>query len=200
MKTTQVGENIQFKLAIEWKQKEKEDQQAAKPAAGKSVQCRICRGNHYTAFCPYKDSGLVPIDELNASINNAAGTDTPDTQDESGSVPMGGTGSRYIAPHLRGDKNRGASSMARDRDDSATLRVTNVSEDATDDDLRALFSRFGAIARIYLAKDRETGRAKGYAFISYHNRSDAAMALEKMDKYGFDNLIIRCEWAANRPQ
>jgi hypothetical protein len=68
-----------------------------------------------------------------------------------------------------------------DRDDSATLRVTNVSEFAEEQDLRDMFSRYGHVTRVFLAKDRETGRAKGFAFISYADRSDAAKACEKMD-------------------
>lgn len=44
-----------------------------------------------------------------------------------------------------------------------------------------MFSRYGRVTRVYLAKDRETGRAKGFAFISFEDRTDAARACEKMD-------------------
>ena len=44
-----------------------------------------------------------------------------------------------------------------------------------------MFSRWGHVTRVFLAKDRETGRAKGFAFVSYADRSDAARACEKMD-------------------
>ena len=204
LKTTQVGENIIVKLAIDWRSamdKPADLAAATKPTKGKTLSCRICKGDHFTAKCPYKDAGLAPLDELSASINTS-GRDTPDRPTETeyaGAVASGGTtgGSttgRYVAPHLRagGDKLRGSSSMLRERDDSATLRVTNISEDATDDDLRALFSRFGPLARIFLAKDRDTGMSKGYAFISYHEREHAARALDKMDKYGWEtpsNLV-----------
>lgn len=56
-----------------------------------------------------------------------------------------------------------------------------VSEFAEEDDLRAIFDRFGRVTRVFLAKDRETGRAKGFAFISFQERSDAAKACEKID-------------------
>lgn len=101
-----------------------------------------------------------------------------------------------------------------DRDDSATLRVTNVSEIAEEQDLREMFSRYGHVTRVFLAKDRETGRAKGFAFISYADRDDAAKACEKMDgckssspffcyltprlthpAVGFGHLILRVEFA-----
>ncbi len=44
-----------------------------------------------------------------------------------------------------------------------------------------MFERFGRVTRVFLAKDRDTQRAKGFAFISFQERSDAAKACEKMD-------------------
>ncbi|PWW80581.1 eukaryotic translation initiation factor 3 subunit G [Tuber magnatum] len=89
----------------------------------------------------------------------------------------------------------GSGGSYRDRDDLATLRVTNVSELAEEGDLRDMFERFGRVTRVFLAKDRDTGRAKGFAFISYVDRSDAARACERMDGYGFRHLILRVEFA-----
>lgn len=56
-----------------------------------------------------------------------------------------------------------------------------MSEFAEEQDLREIFERFGRVTRVFLAKDRETGRAKGFAFISYQERTDAAKACEKID-------------------
>mgnify|MGYP002718734066 FL=1 len=47
--------------------------------------------------------------------------------------------------------------------------------------MRDLFERFGRVTRVFLARDRETQRAKGFAFISYADRGDAALACEKVD-------------------
>ncbi len=76
-----------------------------------------------------------------------------------------------------------------------------------------MFERFGRVTRVFLAKDRETGRAKGFAFISFQERSDAAKACEKMDGCtcsspsrcascdlltcldGFGHLILKVEFA-----
>ena len=110
-----------------------------------------------------------------------APADMPD--DAPGGVGGLGAGSGgYVPPHLRGKMGGGEKMGGKfDRDDSATLRVTNVSEFAEEQDLRDMFSRYGHVTRVFLAKDRETGRAKGFAFISYADRSDAAKACEKMD-------------------
>lgn len=70
-----------------------------------------------------------------------------------------------------------------------------VSEFAEENDLRDMFERYGRVTRVFLAKDRETGRAKGFAFVSYADRSDAERACERMDGYGFGHLILRVEFA-----
>jgi RNA recognition motif-containing protein len=85
--------------------------------------------------------------------------------------------------------------MNRNRDDLPTLRVTNVSEDTTDDDLRDLFSRFGKVFRVYVGKDRETGIGKGYAFVSFEDRAVAERAMKKVHGMGYDNLILNCQWS-----
>jgi RNA recognition motif-containing protein len=62
-----------------------------------------------------------------------------------------------------------------------------------------MFSRYGHVTRVFLAKDRETGRAKGFAFVSYADRTDAAKACEKMDgckfcestKLGLNEVLTR---------
>ncbi len=46
-------------------------------------------------------------------------------------------------------------------EDTATLRVTNLSEETTENDLDVMFRPFGMISRIFLAKDKETFRSKG---------------------------------------
>lgn len=56
-----------------------------------------------------------------------------------------------------------------------------VSEFTEEQDLRDIFSRFGHVTRVFLAKDRETGRAKGFAFVSFADRDDAKTACEKVD-------------------
>jgi translation initiation factor 3 subunit G len=66
---------------------------------------------------------------------------------------------------------------------------------AEEDELRQLFSRYGHVTRVFLAKDRETGMAKGFAFISYTNRDDAAKASSALDGYGYKHLILRVEFA-----
>lgn len=52
---------------------------------------------------------------------------------------------------------------------------------AEEQEIRDMFERFGRVTRVFLARDRETQRAKGFAFISFADRADAASACDKMD-------------------
>lgn len=45
-------------------------------------------------------------------------------------------------------------------EETATIRVTNLSEDTRESDLQDLFRPFGPISRIYLAKDKITNQSK----------------------------------------
>jgi len=85
-------------------------------------------------------------------------------------------------------------------DDLPTLRVTNISEDTQENDLRELFGGFGRVARVYVGRDRETGAGKGFAFVSFEERANAQKAMEKVHGKGYDNLILSVQWSQPRPE
>jgi len=106
------------------------------------------------------------------------------------------TSNRYVPPSMRNAD--GSIKDRRDfqeRDDTTTVRVSNLSDDVTDQDLRDLFRRMGPIQRVYLAKDRETGLSRGFAFVNYYNREDAQAAIDKLNGHGYDHLILSVTWA-----
>jgi translation initiation factor 3 subunit G len=174
--------------------------EAAKAAPGKAVVCRLCKGGHFTAKCPYKDQ-LAELDSAAAALD-------PDEEAAARgpglAAPGSGVTGRYIPPGQRG--GGAGESMFRSRDDLPTLRVTSLSVDAQDDDLRALFEPFargGRLARANVVRDRETRESKGFGFVSFESRKDAETALEKMNGYGYDSLILNVSWSreyeSNRP-
>lgn len=104
----------------------------------------------------------------------------------------------YIPPSLR---NRAPGSAIGDppkRYNENSVRVTNLAEEVTEADLHELFSPFGAISRVFLALDRETGRSRGFAFINYVRREDGMRAINALDGHGYANLILHVEWATPR--
>ena len=58
------------------------------------------------------------------------------------------------------------------------LYVGNISYDTTQDSLRDAFGQFGDISEVKLITDRETGRSKGFAFITFAEVSSARSALD----------------------
>jgi cold-inducible RNA-binding protein len=72
------------------------------------------------------------------------------------------------------------------------LFVGNMSFQTTEADLRALFESFGQITRVHLAMDRETGRARGFAFVEMPNDAEAAKAIAELDgkEFGGRNLKV----------
>ncbi|KAH8116032.1 translation initiation factor 3, RNA-binding subunit [Phellopilus nigrolimitatus] len=200
--TTTVGENVALKLSAGNKSAEPEPTpedniktNLAKAGAGK-VLCRMCKGDHFTARCPYKDS-LAGLDAPGTGI------DTPPLGEDDTAAPAApSAGGKYVPPSMRGGAGaRVGESMGRPgagRDDLPTLRVTNVSEDTEDQDLRELFSNFGRVVRVYIGRDRETGQGKGYAFVSFEDRANAERALQKVNGMGYDSLILNCAWSQPR--
>ena len=62
-----------------------------------------------------------------------------------------------------------------------SLFVGNMNFQTTESDLRALFEPFGQVTRVHMAMDRETGRARGFAFVEMPNDEEAAKAIAGLD-------------------
>lgn len=143
-------------------------------------------------------NGVAPREEFAglAGVGGGAGGGGLAALAAAQDAKLGGAGGGYVPPSMRNaDGTRNASLTGTERDDSCTVRVANLSEDVKDSDLRELFRRFGAIQRIYLAKDRETQQSRGFAFINFYQKEDAAAAIAKLDRHGYDNLILSVSWA-----
>ena len=137
---------------------------------------------------PLADTGAGPDD------------DTPAIDPSSSLPPSTSTTGKYVPPSMRsgsrstpGESMRGAPGST--RDDLPTLRVTNISEDTQENDLRELFGIFGRVARVYVGRDRDTGAGKGFAFVSFEERAVAQKAMEKVNGKGYDNLILSVQWS-----
>jgi cold-inducible RNA-binding protein len=61
------------------------------------------------------------------------------------------------------------------------LFVGNMSFQTTESDLRALFEPFGAIGEIHVATDRDTGRARGFAFVEMNDDEAAEKAMAALN-------------------
>ncbi|CAL9180317.1 unnamed protein product [Musa hybrid cultivar] len=151
--------------------------------------CRTCgkKGDHWTSKCPYKD--LAP--QTDSFIDKPPGAEA--------AASTTGTGKgTYVPPSMRAGAERSGTEMRR-RNDENSVRVTNLSEDTREPDLLELFHTFGPVTRVYVAVDQKTGLSRGFGFVNFVNREDAERAINKLNGYGYDNLILRVEWATPRP-
>lgn len=150
--------------------------------------CRTCgkKGDHWTSRCPYKDLAPSP-DSL---------MDKPPGSDQV--LQSGSTKGAYVPPSMRAGAERPAGSDMRRRNEENSVRVTNLSEDTREPDLLELFRTFGPVSRVYVAVDQKTGVSRGFGFVNFVNKEDAERAIMKLNGYGYDNLILRVEWATPR--
>jgi cold-inducible RNA-binding protein len=59
--------------------------------------------------------------------------------------------------------------------------VGNLDFAATETELRALFERFGAVERVNLVTDRDTGRPRGFAFVEMSDDNQAGQAISTLN-------------------
>jgi len=154
------------------------------------VVCRVCgKTGHWTLRCPERNAMKPPGESLDDEEPRPNREATTTTENKEG---------KYVPAHRRKDGMTQGVSMG--RDEAATLRVTNLSEDVTEQDLQELFRRFGHTTRIFLAKDRNTDTSRGFAFINYQTKEAAQKAIDKLNGHGYDNLILHVEWAKPREE
>jgi len=67
----------------------------------------------------------------------------------------------------------------------------------TDDGLREAFGGYGEITEATVIQDRETGRSRGFGFITYAEESSAQSALE-MNGRELDGRTLRVDIAQGR--
>lgn len=188
--STVVAENITLNLNAPQVEHEEEK----KVEKIKTTSCRYCGSlDHFSLQCPSRNE-MMPTQRISQAV---------DSVKSGASAAASGAGAsstgpkKYVPPGSRGgDRDR----TREDKDEMPTLRVTNISENATEEDLKELFRPFGRLARVFLARDRASKQPRGFAFVSFAIRDDAEAALNKLNGYGYDNLILRVEWSKPREE
>ena len=63
--------------------------------------------------------------------------------------------------------------------------VGGLSWDATDDDLKELFGECGTVTDGVILQDRETGRSRGFGFVTFSSDEEAKAAIEKFHDFEY---------------
>lgn len=69
--------------------------------------------------------------------------------------------------------------------------VGNLSFGTTEDSVRNLFAEFGAIERVSVVTDRDTGQSRGFAFVEMGNNSEANRAIEALNGRELDGRALK---------
>ena len=80
------------------------------------------------------------------------------------------------------------------------LYVGNLSYDTTEESLRAAFAKAGTVVSVEMIKDRDTGRMKGFAFVTMNNQEEAENAIKLLNEKMVDNRAIRVNIARPREE
>lgn len=80
------------------------------------------------------------------------------------------------------------------------LYVGNLSYDTTEDSLREKFAEAGTVVSVDIIKDRDTGRMKGFAFVTMNNQEEAENAIRILNGKMIDNRAIKVNIAKPREE
>jgi cold-inducible RNA-binding protein len=80
------------------------------------------------------------------------------------------------------------------------LFVGNMSFQTTEGDLRALFEPYGEITRIHIVQDRDTGEARGFAFVEVADDAEAAKAISALNGKEVAGRALKVNEATPRPE
>jgi translation initiation factor 3 subunit G len=133
--TTSLDEVRYLKLSFGMQENKvvEEEVDPLKKAASVGILCRICKGNHFSSKCPYKDT-YQPLDVIQSTIDQVKESTTTDP-------------TKYVPPSMRNRTPGAPGDSMPKRDELPTIRITNLSEDATEADVRQLVSKFGSTSR-----------------------------------------------------
>lgn len=83
---------------------------------------------------------------------------------------------------------------------SKKLFVGGLSWNTTNSELQQAFEACGAVAEAKVVTDRETGRSRGFGFVTFEEEQSATRAVEELNGTTLDGRTIRVDKANDRPR
>jgi RNA recognition motif-containing protein len=80
------------------------------------------------------------------------------------------------------------------------LYVGNLPFSAQPEALREAFSASGEVTDVHIVSDRDTGRSRGFGFVTMGNAHEAAAAISAMNGAVLDGRALRVNEAEEKPQ
>ncbi len=82
---------------------------------------------------------------------------------------------------------------------SNKLFVGGIPWATTDEALKAAFDEFGPIEEANVVRERDTGRSRGFGFVTFETEEDAARAREAMHEQDLEGRQIKVDFATSKP-
>ena len=79
------------------------------------------------------------------------------------------------------------------------MYVSNLSFHTTDDDLRTLFTQYGAVSSAKVITDRETGRSRGFGFVEMGSDAEAKTAISGLNNKEVEGRAMSVSVAKEKP-
>ncbi|MBI4616178.1 MAG: RNA-binding protein [Planctomycetes bacterium] len=80
------------------------------------------------------------------------------------------------------------------------LFVGGLSYSTTADGLKEAFEKYGAVSEATVVTDRETGRSRGFGFVSFEVDDEARKARDAMNGASLDGRTIKVDEAQEKPR
>ena len=64
--------------------------------------------------------------------------------------------------------------------------------------LKSAFEQFGSVSEAIVVTDRDTGRSRGFGFVTFENSEDAQKAIEEMNNSELDGRRLNVNQAKER--
>lgn len=78
------------------------------------------------------------------------------------------------------------------------LFVGGLSWGTTDKELREAFEAYGSVTEAKVIKERDSGRSRGFGFVTFESEDDATAAVEAMNDTELDGRNIRVDFAHDK--
>ncbi len=79
------------------------------------------------------------------------------------------------------------------------LFVGNLPFETTESDLQELFAQAGQVESVRVMRDRDTGRARGFAFVEMATEADASNAIAQLNEQQFGGRALAVNEARPQP-
>lgn len=78
------------------------------------------------------------------------------------------------------------------------LYVGNLAFETTERELRRHFEEFGKLEEVRVITDRESGRSRGYGFVTFEENEDGERAMDELNNSDLDGRAIKVNIAQDR--